>query len=190
MADRGASNKKWTEDEKIHYLVKIIEHYQAGGAKVAGFQNISIPNRTPKACQNYWDKIRHHHADYINGEAAGTPAEPGSEPGTPALKTPARKRGNATPGSRKRTAEAAAIDEGGDANETPATPTVKRQRRAPAARPKAKAAAAAATTMQVINEDEPEPDTEGIKAEGIKSELKMEQQQPQQNQNGFDYGEI
>ncbi|KAI0453113.1 hypothetical protein F5B21DRAFT_505672 [Xylaria acuta] len=168
MADRGTPNKKWTEDEKTKFLVQAVKQMQAAGGKLS-FKNIEVEGRTPKALTHLWDKLSKD-ATYSNQDDndndAGDPAEPDSKPSTPAP-----KRGGATPGSRKRTAETAAIGEGDDAKEPPATPTVKRQRKAPAAKAKAKAAA----VTQAVDEGEPEE---------IKPELKMEQQ------NGFDHGEI
>ncbi|KAI1749891.1 hypothetical protein F4782DRAFT_549328 [Xylaria castorea] len=181
MADRGTPNKKWTEDEKTKFLVQAVKQMQAAGGKL-NYKKFEVEGRTPKALTHFWDKISKEVAyskqdgDAGDADDAGDPAEPGSEPSTPAP-----KRGGATPGSRKRTAQTAAIGEGDDAGEAPATPSVKRQRKAPASKTKAKAKAAAAQAVDV-DEDE----LKEIKAE-IKAELKIEEQQ--QQQNGFDHGE-
>ncbi|KAI0546060.1 hypothetical protein F4679DRAFT_437418 [Xylaria curta] len=141
MAERKG---KWSEDEKVHYLMLIIEQFMSNGSKITGLQTLSIPSRTPKACMNFWDKVRHHHGDYLNADATATAAASGSEQPS----TPAPKLGAATPGSRKRTAKTALIG-GDDADELTLTPT-KRPRKAPA-KSKAKAAA---QVIQAADEDD------------------------------------
>ncbi|RYC61142.1 hypothetical protein CHU98_g5066 [Xylaria longipes] len=187
MADRGA--KKWTDDEKASYilisflnnlyplcyyppsnpldsitkfLVQAVKQMQAGGGKI-NYKQLDVEGRTPKALVHLWDKLSKDTAYSNQGgdtDGAGDSAEPGTEPSTPAP-----KRGSATPGSRKRTAQTAAIGEGDDAGSAPATPSgPKRQRKAPTAKARAKAAA----IIQAVDEDEPEE---------TKPDLKMEEQQ-------------
>ncbi|KAI1735759.1 hypothetical protein F4680DRAFT_469779 [Xylaria scruposa] len=158
MADRAA-NKKWAEDEKIKFLVQAVKQMIADGGKI-NFKTNYVEGRTPKALMHLWDKLKEtttssqQDGDSGDVDSAG-PAKP--DPSTPA---PALKRGSATPGSRKRTAKTAMIGEG-DADELPATPTVKRQRKAPA-----KSKAKSAPTIQAADEDE---------SEDNKPEFKMEQ---------------
>ncbi|KAI0406198.1 hypothetical protein F4802DRAFT_596555 [Xylaria palmicola] len=140
MSERGI--KKWSEEEKIRFLVQTIKQMQTAGGKF-NFQEVVIPGRTPKALRHLWDKLSGEfggepgEAAAAAGGGGGDAASPGSEPATPAPKS-----GKATPGSRKRTAKAAtaATGEGDDAGDGPATPTVKRQRKTPTSKSKAKTA--------------------------------------------------
>ncbi|KAI0867860.1 hypothetical protein GGS24DRAFT_507372 [Hypoxylon argillaceum] len=139
MADREGI-KKWTEEEKTRFLVQAVKQMQASGGKLS-FAKMDLPGRTPKALTHLWAKLSKDY-DGPGGDGDGDEADGAVTPSTPAS-----KRGKATPGSSKRTANAAAIGEGGD-GEDPPTPSVKRQRKPAAPKGKAKAAAAA------VNEDE------------------------------------
>ncbi|KAI0447584.1 hypothetical protein F4803DRAFT_546100 [Xylaria telfairii] len=184
MASQGTI-KKWTEEEKTRFLVQAVKQMQTGGAKL-NFKKLEYEGRTAKALTHLWDKISKDAAyEKQDGDAAdddAAAAKPGSEASTPTPKTPTSKRGGTTPAGRKRTAQKAEIGEdNGDA-----TPSVKRQRKAPASKAaKAKAAAAAAAAAQAVDEDE----SEDIKPEDIKPELNMDEEQ-QLQQNGFDPIEI
>ncbi|KAI0857648.1 hypothetical protein F4860DRAFT_527997, partial [Xylaria cubensis] len=167
MAERGA--KKWTDQEKIIFLVQAVKQMQADGGKL-NFKKIVVEGRTPKALTHLWANFSKQDGDSGDVDDA---TEPGSEqPSTPAANP---KSGGAAPGNRKRTAKIATIGEGDDGDVLP-TPSVKRQRKAPVAKSKAKATQAVAAT-QTIDDDE---------SEDIKPGSKMEQQQ----QNYFDDGEI
>ncbi|KAI0910095.1 hypothetical protein F4823DRAFT_562281 [Ustulina deusta] len=153
MADNG--NKKWSEAEKTQFLMEAIGQMQSAGAKV-NFSLFTLPGRTPKSLSHLWTKINNDNAAYV-AQLAAKRAEAGG--GT--TPTPKRRGANGTPGSRKRTAQAAAKDgDGHDGNELPATPS-KRPRKTNA-KAKAKGEAAQATTQPVKGEEpeESKPETD------------------------------
>ncbi|KAI1168303.1 hypothetical protein F5B18DRAFT_274672 [Nemania serpens] len=169
MAERGVA-KKWTEEEKITFLVRAVQDMQASGAKLS-FAKIAekMPGRTPKALTHLWEKFSKDYAD--GGNAAASTSSAAAATGTagdgdPA--TPVNKRGKAAPGSRKRTAkETAATGEDGAADEVLTTPSAKRPRKPAAPKGKGKAAASAA---QAVDEDQDEEEEKRANPEEEDSE--------------------
>ncbi|KAJ8122637.1 hypothetical protein ONZ43_g1215 [Nemania bipapillata] len=116
---------------------------QAKGGKLA-FAEVYVPGRTPKALMHLWDKLSKEHADPAAADAAGDEDTGTAEQ----LSTPkGKQKAGGTPGSRKRTAATAAINEGDE----PASPasTPKRQRKPAGPRKKGRIASA-------VDEDEGE----------------------------------
>ncbi|KAI1113447.1 hypothetical protein F5Y14DRAFT_451984 [Nemania sp. NC0429] len=111
MTERGP-NKKWTEDEKVQFLVRTIQDMVANGAKLS-YGNVSdqMPGRTAKALNHLWDKLQKEY-----------PAP-----------------GKATTASRKRTQETAPTGEGDAADEATLTPAAKRSRTTAGSKGKGKA---------------------------------------------------
>ncbi|KAI1201339.1 hypothetical protein F5X97DRAFT_35509 [Nemania serpens] len=159
MAERGTA-KKWTEDEKILFLVRAVQDMQANGAKLS-YAKVSdkMTGRTPKALTHLWEKLSKDYANTADDAAAGTSAAAAgtAADGQPDPSTPANKRGKAAPGGRKRAQETAATGEDGAADEVQPTPATKRSRKSAGAKPKAKAAASA---PPAVEEDEDEDDGE------------------------------
>ncbi|KAI1423307.1 hypothetical protein F5Y12DRAFT_798625 [Xylaria sp. FL1777] len=187
MAERG--NKKWTEEDKLlsfsdahgdqqnqtQFLLQVIGQLLAGGVKVT-LSKISLPGRTLKSLENVWDKTR---KDAIAALAAAAAADhPGpatSVPSSPAP-APAPKGAAATPGNRKRTAQAAGLKDGADDDgDAPATPSVKRARNTPA-KPRGKAKTTPLKTPAVVpkEEDEDEDERGFIRDETMQPEIKLE----------------
>ncbi|KAI1812098.1 hypothetical protein GGS20DRAFT_587813 [Poronia punctata] len=119
MSDSGP--KKWTEPEKVYFLVSMVDNMLAGGGKLP-VANAVVPGRTPKALRGAWDKLRQEAAAYAakNGVAEDTGAGPA---------TPQKKRGGT-----KRSYATASLDDGEDNDDAgvPPTPGQKSPRKAPA----------------------------------------------------------
>ncbi|KAI1353720.1 hypothetical protein F5Y01DRAFT_312616 [Xylaria sp. FL0043] len=104
MADQ--KSRKWTEEDKNQFLLQVIGLYMATGTKISVASSVSLPGRTQKALELFWDKIRKEAQAAVaaaGDPSASVPATP-SKPATPAAKS--------TPASRKRTAKAADLTNG------------------------------------------------------------------------------
>ncbi|KAI1274177.1 hypothetical protein F5Y07DRAFT_410513 [Xylaria sp. FL0933] len=193
MADQKEGLQKWTEAEKIHFLMEAIAQMQASGATL-NFQKFTLPGRTPKALSHFWAKVRKENAAYV--------AQLGNQDGASAAngeaKTP--KSGASTPANRKRTSKAAGLTNGdgdGDGDSqgksfpaltfplTPATPTptpIKRARSTPKPRGKAKSAPAApANAAEATHEEVEDQAKEEAKQEDVEFDM-------QRFDNEFFYG--
>ncbi|KAI0813958.1 hypothetical protein GGR55DRAFT_676095 [Xylaria sp. FL0064] len=147
MADQKEGIQKWTEAEKIHFLMEAIAQMQASGASL-NFQKFTLPGRTPKALMHFWTKVRKENAAYVAqlGNHDGASAANGE------AKTP--KSGASTPANHKRTAKTAGLTNGDGDGDSPATPTptpTKRARNTPS-KPRGKAKSAPAAQANAAEE--------------------------------------
>ncbi|KAI0199238.1 hypothetical protein F4808DRAFT_471758 [Astrocystis sublimbata] len=177
MADQDKT-KKWTEEEKCKFLVQAVKQMQSAGGKLA-WSKFDLTDRTPKSLMHLWAKLAKDPAYSNQDSDAGASDGTGSVPATPAA-----KRGGGTPGSRKRTAQNAAVGDGEGANGVPGTPT-KRVRKTPVSRAKQ------IKSPAVVHDDDDEDEL--AKAE-VKAEAETKMApppQPQfQNGNSLYPGEV
>ncbi|KAI0520933.1 hypothetical protein F5B22DRAFT_644673 [Xylaria bambusicola] len=156
MADRGM--KKWTEDELKQFKQEVIGQLISTGGKV-DLKLFNFPDRTPKALSHLWTKMKAECAEYV-ASLADKKANPD------AIKTPTAEKGVTTPGSCKRTAQAAGLADGDGSPRTP-TPT-KRSRKSSQPRNKY---AAQAQISSVDKDETEEANTKGGKQEEPISEF-------------------
>ncbi|KAI1361289.1 hypothetical protein F5Y08DRAFT_315115 [Xylaria arbuscula] len=116
MADNGT--KKWSDAERDNFVHQVIGQFIAGGAKL-DLNKLSFPGRTKKALENQWTYLRQKSMAAVGVDKA---TKSGSVPSTPA------KKGVATPGSKKRDAQAAGLTDGEDGDGAPTTPTPRAQK--------------------------------------------------------------
>ncbi|KAI0965183.1 hypothetical protein F4678DRAFT_467848 [Xylaria arbuscula] len=161
---------KWTDAEKVQFLMETIAQMQAAGASAPNFSLFSFPNRTPKALRHLWTKVNKDNTAYA-AQLAESKAK-GSKPATPSS-----KRAPATPGSGKRTAQAAFKD-GDDGDESPSS-TRKRQRAANSkSRARGKSSLESVSVPAPADDDDDDDDDEGEQMKddngGVKPEMQFD----------------
>ncbi|KAI1409620.1 hypothetical protein F5Y13DRAFT_193125 [Hypoxylon sp. FL1857] len=85
-----SSKRSWSQQEKICFLVQIVEHLTGGKNKGIPYKQVTLPGRTEKSMSHTWSHLRAESAAFLQGQT--TDGEGAESTGTLAPRRSSRKR--------------------------------------------------------------------------------------------------